>query len=304
MYWIYFGLPVLDACLKPLDTRAEDWNNIIAGPPGGGKSSFMRHIALHNLARGKRVAVFLLETGLRWVDAGAATMARVNLRHVENGEALPDMVKRYEAAHRALQEMAGVNLFLFEDLFFVEDIERQVREIDRTLRAQDVARGVPADKARGLDLVIVDYLQITGTRQNFRGNREQVVAHVSMSFKKLFKSLDVAGLVGAQINRAAREDAAKAPRTSALRESGSIEQDADRVIFVHTPPTNKADITQDGNVATDEVEIVQRKCRNGAGDIGVGVLFHKMQTRYEEPPCEGRVARPALPKPEGGYGRK
>lgn len=300
--WIHWGLPWLDACLKPLDTRAEDWLNIVGGPPSGGKSSFMRHVAVHSLRAGKRVLVILLETGLRWADSAAATLAKTNLRAIENGEATKDMVQRYEQYSRELQGYADKTLFIFEDLVFVEDIERTVREVNRSLRERDIAAGVPEDKARGLDLVVLDYLQLISTRENFRGQREQVVAHISRTLKRLFKGLDLVSLVGAQINRGAREDPAKPPQLSALRESGAIEQDADRVIFVHTPPVNRAGQVQDGNSFTDEVEIIQRKSRNGPRDVSVGVLFHKTQTRYEEAARKGDV-RPGMPKPDSGYRR-
>jgi replicative DNA helicase len=300
--WIYFGLPWVDACLHPLDTRNEDWLIVVAGPPSGGKSSFMRQTAIHNLRAGKRIAVFLLETGLRWVEQAAATIARVNFRTILNGEATKDMVARYNAAYEEMMSYADKTLFVFTDLTFVEDIERAVRELNRTLRERDIAAGVPVEEARGLDAVVADYLQLMGTRQNFRGQREQVVAHISRTLKLLFKGLNFPGLVGAQINRGSREDPAKPPTLSALRESGAIEQDADRAIFVHTPPVNRAGLPQDGNNFTDEVEIIQRKSRNGPRDVSVGVLFHKTQTRYEDAVRKGDV-RPGQPKPESGYKR-
>jgi replicative DNA helicase len=300
--WIHWGLPWVDSCIKPLDTKAEDWLNVVGGPPSGGKSSWLRMVAVHNLDSDKRVAVFLLETGLRWVEAAAATKARVNLRSLETADATKDMVARYETAYRGLQTYADKTMFVYEDLIFVEDIERQVRELNRTLRERDIAAGVPENQARGLDLVVVDYLQLIATRENFRGQREQVVAHISRTLKRLFKGLDIVGLVGAQINRGSREDPAKPPALSALRESGAIEQDADRVIFVFTPPTNLAGLIQDGNNITDEVDIIQRKSRNGPRDVSVGVLFHKTQTRYEDVIRRGDV-RPGLPKPETGYKR-
>jgi replicative DNA helicase len=148
----------------------------------------------------------------------------------------------------------------------------------------------------------VDYLQIVPTRQQFRGHREQMIAHVSSTLKRLFKSLNIAGFVGAQINRSSREDG-KAPSLSALRESGSIEQDADSVIFVHTPATTRAGAEQNSNQSVDEVEIVQRKRRNGVKDVAHLVLFTKAQTRYEEPPGSPSAVRPGVPKPAQGYKR-
>jgi replicative DNA helicase len=312
--WVYTGLPRLDTEIGAFDVRREHWLNIIAGPPSGGKSSFMRAIAVHNVvAHKKRFAVFLLETGLMWVEAAAATLAQVPLNAIVEGQAPRDHVARYEQQYRELVALADDRLFVFDDIYFVEDIERKVRELDRTLRERDLAAAalLPEGEGRtqaeaaahGLDGVVVDYLQIVPTRENLRGHREQIVAHVSMQLKRLFKSLNVPGFVGAQINRAAREDGAKAPTLAALRESGAIEQDADAVIFVHTPPTTRAGVEQGGHNSVDEVEIVQRKRRNGRKDVAHGILFTKAQTRYEERQGEAGPVRPGAPKPVQGYKR-
>lgn len=298
--WLTTGLPWLDTCILPFDVKQEDWYVIVAAGPSGGKSSFMRKVAVHNCDQGKRGAIFLLETGLRWADAAAATTARVNLRDIDRAprERLTAFKERYEQLNTYAEE----RLWIFEDLVFVEDIERQIREINRTLLEKDLAAGVPADKARGLDFVVIDYLQLVTTRQNLRGHREQIVAHVSMSFKRLFKTLDITGFVGAQINRSSREDN-KPPTLGALRESGAIEQDADRVIFLHTPELDRAGNKQDGNKGTDEVEVIQRKSRNGPRDVLVTVLFHKQYTDYEAAAHKGD-ARPGIPKPPTGYKRE
>lgn len=311
--WIHTGFPGLDAAIGPWDVRREHWYNIIAGPPGGGKSSFMRHIALHNVvAREKRFAIFLLETGLMWTESAAATLADVPLREIIEGTAPQDMVDRYATEYRALMAIAEDRLFVFDDIYFVEDIERKVRELDRTLRDKELAaaaqildpdqRAKAEASAHGLDGVVIDYLQLVPTRQNFRGQREQVVSHVSREMKLMAKRLDVPFFVGAQINRAGREDSSKPPTLAALRESGAIEQDADSVNFVHTPPTNKAGVEQNGTQSTDEVEIVQRKRRNGEAGVAHGLLFHKARTRYEEPHNE-RSVKPGTPKRAGGYKR-
>ncbi len=299
--WLMTGLQWLDACILPFDVKQEDWLVIMAGPPSGGKSSIMRHVALYNCDQGKRGAVFLLETGLRWLDAGAATHARINLRELDRTPR--DRLAQFKSRYEQLVSYAEERLWVFEDLVYVEDIERQIREINRRLIEKDLSSGVAPEKARGLDFVVIDYLQIMATRQQFRGHREQVVSHISMTLKRLFKQLDITGFVGAQINRSSREDPAKPPTLAALRESGAIEQDADRVIFLHTPPVNRAGVTQDGSHLIDEVEVIQRKSRNGPRDVSVALLFHKTCTRYEEASRKGD-ARPGLPKPQTGYKRE
>lgn len=298
------GDAFMDGIFLPFDVEEEDWLVIVGGPPSGGKSSWMREVALANIRAGKFGLVFILETGMRWLEQAAASRARVNLR--KRTEWLPDMLARYEAAYAELDGfVADGRLMVVDDVFTVEGVERVAREVNRTLRERQIAAGVPEDKARGLDFIVVDYLQLLGTQadQGGRWTREQVVSHCSRRLKiNILKSLHIVGFIGAQVNRKGREDPAKVPTLVDLRESGAIEQDADRVVFVHTPPVNKAGMPQTGDQPTDEVELHQRKSRNGPRDVSVGVLFEKQYTRYH--PREDRpTARPGLPKPSGGYGR-
>lgn len=301
--WLTWGDAVMDSVFLPLDPNEEDWLVVVGGPPSGGKSSFMRQVAMINVLNGKRGAVFLLETGLRWLEQAACSSVRLNFR--QRGEWLKEHRARYVGAVEGIDELITAGrLHVQEDIFHVEDLERSVREINRAMRERDIQSGVPEAQARGLDFIVVDYLQLLDTRTNQSGRmtREQVVATVSRTLKLLLKSLNISGYIGAQINRAGREDANKVPTLRDLRESGAIEQDADRVIFVHTPPVNKAGMPQNGTQPTDEVEIHQRKSRNGPRDVCVELLFDKQFTRYR--PREDRAsARPGLPKPAGGYGR-
>jgi len=300
--WVYTPWSIADHAFLPFDVAQEDWYNIIAGPPSGGKSAVMRQLALSALDQGKRVAVFLLETSYRWIDAAAATRARVNLR--DQTEWLPEHAKRWSDEMEKLRDLMEVQLWVFQDLFDIEDIERAVREINRALIEKDLAAGIPPDKARGLDIIVGDYLQLMTSRDKrlMNGPREQIVSTISRTWKKLLKQLDIVGWIGAQINRDSR-NAGAAPKLSALRESGAIEQDADRVWFVHTPAENRAGQPQDGNSLIDEVELIQAKSRNGPKDVVVTLNFHKKYTVYTEAVRKGDV-RPGTPKPADGFGRK
>jgi replicative DNA helicase len=297
--WLHTGLRSVDNTFLPFDVNQEDWMIVVAGPPSGGKSSVMRQFALNLLDEGKRGAVILLETGLRWVEAAAASMARVNLRELH--QAPKDRLEVFEKRFRELNALADERLFIFEDLRFIEDIERTVREIHRNLREKDLEKGIPESAARGLDFIVLDYLQIVETKEKFR-MREAQVSAVSRAVKMMLKSLNITGFVGAQISRSGREDQSKPPQLSALRESGAIEQDADRAIFVYTPPTNTAGIEQNGNQSIDEVWWIQRKSRNGPRDVVVKLEFAKRWTWYNDTAGPGEP-RPGQPKPSNGYKR-
>lgn len=299
------GTPYLDQVFLPWDVKNEDWYVIIAGVPSGGKSSFARQAVGANCNLGKRAVVFLLETSKRrWLWALAATMAHVNLREIlEAPDRVPaDHLRRFREWEAAVTSWVGERLWIFDDVFHVEDMERIVREIDRDVRAKESAQpGADLAKVRGLDLALIDYLQLAATREKIR-MREEYVAHMSRTLKRLFKSVDITGLVLSQFNRDSRKEERR-PRLSDLRESGAIEQDADGALLLHTPPTDKSGVAQTGERSIHEIELIQAKRRNGPANLAVDLLFHKTHTRFEDAVRKGDV-RPGAPKPKDGYKRE
>jgi replicative DNA helicase len=121
-------------------------------------------------------------------------------------------------------------------------------------------------RRHGTGLVIVDYLQLIEP-DDTRINREQQVARVTKGLKKLAKSLGIPVVVLAQLNREVEKRDDKRPRLSDLRESGSVEQDADQVLFVHRPDY------YDPKDHPGEVELHLAKNRNGPRAIGPQALL-------------------------------
>ena len=296
--WLYLGLPYADAAFQPYDVKNEDWYVVVAGPPSGGKSSEMRQTAGYNCLQGKCGVVFLLETSMRrWLQALAATFAHVNLRDL--AILPPDMLKQFDEWMAVIESWVEERLWVFDDVFYIEDIERITREINRKVRERKIAAGEDPEKAWGLDFAVVDYLQLVDMREKFRGQREEKIAAISKAHKRLFKSLNITGFVGAQLNRKSREESRR-PKLTDLRESGAIEQDADAVLALFTPENDASGNKQDGNQAVDEMELIQLKRRNGPRDVAVDVLFYKKQARFQDAKKLGD-ARPGLPKPADGY---
>jgi replicative DNA helicase len=127
---------------------------------------------------------------------------------------------------------------------------------------------------RGLGLIVVDYLQlIAGTDPKVP--REQQVAEISRGLKALAKELEVPVIVLSQLNRASEKEN-RTPRLSDLRESGSIEQDADVVLMLARP--KEAD--EKFQVASDIMELIVAKQRNGPVD-DLKLTFLKEITRFE-----------------------
>jgi replicative DNA helicase len=132
-----------------------------------------------------------------------------------------------------------------------------------------------------IGMVVVDYLQLVTPVRDGRTNREQEIAQISRSLKALAKELNIPIIALAQLNRSVEQRSGdRRPQLSDLRESGSIEQDADVVMFLSRPEMYGKQTFEDGSSTKDVVEIVIGKQRNGPiGDIRL--LFLKNYGRFQ-----------------------
>ena len=121
-----------------------------------------------------------------------------------------------------------------------------------------------------LDLIVVDYLQLMSGGGRFE-NRVQEVSYISRQLKVLARDLNVPVLAAAQLSRAVEQRADKHPILSDLRESGSIEMDADVVMFLYRP--------EDGDLS-NQVEVIVAKHRNGPTGT-VQLAFRQSLTKFE-----------------------
>ncbi len=130
-------------------------------------------------------------------------------------------------------------------------------------------------------MIVVDYLQLVTPVRDGRTNREQEIAQISRSLKALAKELNIPVIALAQLNRSVEQRSGdRRPQLSDLRESGSIEQDADVVMFLSRPEMYGKTTFEDGSSTKDIVEIVIGKQRNGPiGDIRL--LFLKNYGRFQ-----------------------
>ena len=136
-------------------------------------------------------------------------------------------------------------------------------------------------KSKGVRLVIVDYLQLMQGPVELRGLREQEVAAISRTLKATAKELNIPIIALSQLSRNAvqRTGGSGKPQLSDLRESGSIEQDADMVIFIHRPDYVGLGESPDGKETT---QIIIAKHRNGEV-CDIDMLFKSEQVRFVEP---------------------
>ncbi len=230
---------------------------IVAGRPAMGKTSLGMTIA-HNVALKENlpVAVFSLEMSrAQLVQRILCSEAMVDQQKVRSGYL-------EESDWSNLLKAAG-NLSQ-TDLYIDDSAGLTVRQL------QAKAKNLKAEK--GLGLIVIDYLQLLSG--NARESRQQEIAEISRSLKNLAKDLDVPVIALAQLSRAVEQRQDKKPIMSDLRESGSLEQDADVVMFIYreeyyNPETEKKGIA----------EIIVAKQRNGPTGV-VELAFIKEFTKF------------------------
>jgi len=218
---------------------------VIAGRPGTGKTALAVEIA-DFIAAGDRIVAFVsLEM------SGEELITRIALQR-GGADCAGTHPKSRAALAAKIQEvgrMRSLQLFEVKDAVRLEQIEASARLL--------------ASAPRGLSAIFVDYLQLVQPPADSRRDiREQQVAQMSRRLKLLALSLDVPVFVLAQLNRESEKDDRK-PRLSDLRESGAIEQDADRVWFLYAKDNDPT------------VFLYQAKCRNGPAGIEAPFTFNR-----------------------------
>ena len=191
---------------------------VVAARPGFGKSTLALNCALNAANQGQKVGIFSLEMGIdQIVHRMAASHSRVNIASIRLNQVTPAEDRRLADAYGLLRD---------RDIY-VDDTAIQTVAAMRT-KAQRLKM------LHGLDLLIVDYMQlISGSASGRDGNRVQEVSEISRYLKAMARDLNVPVLACSQLNRGVEHRKSQEPRLSDLRESGSIEQDADVVMFIH-----------------------------------------------------------------------
>jgi replicative DNA helicase len=243
---------------------------IVAGRPSMGKTAFVLNIAAHAaIDKGKCVAIFSLEMSKeQLVLRLLGSESRVDAHKLRTGH-LSD--RDWTPLSNAAGRLAEAPIFI-DDTAAISVLEMRAK-----------ARRLKADA--GLDLVIVDYLQLMRGRGD-EGSREQEISNISRSLKALAKELRVPVVALSQLNRAVetRPGKEKRPLLADLRESGAIEQDADVILFIYRDEVyNKCECPMDGECLCGRrgvAEVIIGKQRNGP--IGkVDLTFINRYTRFE-----------------------
>lgn len=220
---------------------------ILAARPAVGKSAFALNLASNacELANAS-VAFFSLEMGIdQLVMRLLSSHSGLSLSKIRSGKLSPAEMAVLFAAKQKIDKF---NLYLDESSNTeIGEIAAQCRKLKRNNK---------------LDLVIVDYLQLVNVR-NFRGNRTEEVGQISRGLKILARELDVPVIALSQLSRQADGER---PVLAHLRESGSIEQDADIVMFLHRPNTDNKNADTTKKYRSTKTELIVAKNRQGVTD--------------------------------------
>lgn len=234
---------------------------ILAARPSVGKSTLAVHFARHAAVNEKKhVAIFSLEMpNVQVLERMLAQQMGVNLWNLRMGKLTNDEYSKFAEGSGKLSEAK---------IFFDDTSGIGMVQLRSKLRKLAIEQGV--------DLVIIDYLQLMQTREI--ENRAQAVGEISRSLKILARELDIPIVVLSQLNRAVENRADRMPQLSDLRESGAIEQDADIVIFLSRELVAEEDLDPAGK---QTIDFIVAKHRNGA--IGhLKLDFYPAQQRFTD----------------------
>jgi len=260
--------------LTGLDTKYDQLNHytnglqpselyIIAARPSMGKSAFALNIA-SNIAKLKRkpyIAFFSLEMGVdQLVGRILSSEARVDSNRLRTGNLSSQEWQYLSLASDRLQKLN----ILFDDSGTVKvtDLRQKCRKLAQENR---------------LDMVVIDYLQLLSGSTSYT-NRVQEVSEISRTLKEMARELKVPVIALSQLSRSVEQRPDKIPIMADLRESGSIEQDADVVLFLFRDDYYTKDQSERPNI----VDVMVAKNRSGATNMkGFPLMFRKNYSRFE-----------------------
>lgn len=214
---------------------------------GVGKTTFALQVAEKIASRGKKVAYVSLEMSeVQLIQKMIARKAMVNSRKIRNGTLSEDELKNITLSALNLSNLQFTILTKTNNVQQIEIEARRLKNRDK------------------LDLLIIDYLQLVRNIGNFN-NREQEVADISRTLKLLSLDLNIPIIALCQLNRNASRNE---PTLADIRESGSIEQDADNVIFLYHKD-------EENNLVTVDLQ------KQRAGNIGkLDLKFNKINSNF------------------------
>ncbi len=262
------GLSGIATGFTELDRMTSGWQKsdliILAARPGMGKTAFVLSIARNAaVIDHKNIALFSLEmSSIQLVKRLISSEAELSSEKIRSGKLEEH---EWQQLHTKISTIEDAGIFI-DDTPALSVLELKAKA--RRLKRQ-----------RNIDMIIIDYLQLMraddGNSKKMTGNREQEISYISRSLKSLAKELDIPIIALAQLSRAVEQRQDKRPMLSDLRESGSIEQDADLVTFIYRPEYYGITQDEEGNDNEGLTELIIRKHRNGSpGTVNLKFVRH------------------------------
>lgn len=244
---------------------------IIAARPAMGKTAFAVNLATNVAVNtGKTVALFNMEMGAEQLASRMlSSLGQIEGKKLSTGKLLNEDWKKL---NEAISQLSGTKLYMDDTPgITIGEIRSKCRRL--------------ASSNEGLGLVIIDYLQLISSTGNYGANRQQEVSDISRSLKTMALELNVPVIALAQLSRAVDARENKRPLMSDLRESGSIEQDADIVAFLYRDDYYNKESAIDANTSISEFIIA--KHRNGP-TATVELLFKRDTSTFLSYQKEGQ----------------
>ena len=275
------GLTGVPSGFRRLDQMTTGLQNgdlvIVAARPAMGKTSWVLNVA-QNAAIDHQipVALFSLEMSKeQLVYRLLCSEARVDSQRLRAGRLSPSDYQRIGTAGAKLNTAP----------IWIDDSPGGT-----VLEMRAKARRLKAEA--GLGLLVIDYLQLMAGSGRFE-SRQQEVSHISRGLKALARELSVPVIAVSQLSRGPEQRTEHRPQLSDLRDSGSIEQDADLVMFLYRPGYYSSSVLdEDGSSLEGKAELIVSKQRNGPTGT-LDLYFHKQYTRFDEVTTQRDDARAA-----------
>jgi replicative DNA helicase len=262
------GLTGVPTGYRDLDQMTTGLQNgdliIVAARPSMGKTSLVMNVAQNAaIEHGTTVAIFSLEMSKeQLVQRLLCAEGRVDAQKLRRGRLSPDEYQRLAAAAGHLNTAP----------LWIDDSPGAT-----VLEMRAKARRLKSET--NLGMLIIDYMQLMSSSTRAE-NRVQEVSEISRGLKSLARELEVPVIALSQLSRAPEQRTDRRPQLSDLRESGSIEQDSDLVMFLYRPEYYFGPVDKDGNSVEGQAELIVAKQRNGPTGM-VPLFFHKAYTRFD-----------------------
>jgi len=249
---------------KDLDKKTTGFQDsdlvIVAGRPSMGKSALAINFVEHAIMSDRSALVFSLEMPSEQIVMRLlSSLGRIDQNRLRTGELLDEDWTRFTGA---VSQLRDKKLYIDDTAALTPaDLRSRARRVDR--------------EAGGLDLIVVDYLQLMRTTNNGE-NRAVEISEISRALKALAKEMDCPVIALSQLNRQLESRPDKRPMMSDLRESGAIEQDADVILFIY-----RDEVYDENSLDQGIAELIIGKQRNGPiGKVRVSYIGHL--TKFED----------------------